>query len=87
VLNEFMAYCLQQGISASGKYFGESLANRMLEKSPWRRATLPPRDEESGGWPEIADSFKREATALSDYVSMRWGLAAGRVWRVRYDNF
>ncbi|MDR2444829.1 MAG: hypothetical protein LBD44_02675 [Spirochaetaceae bacterium] len=83
VLNEFMAHCLQQGVSASGKYFGESLANRIYEKSPWRRAVLPPRDEESGAWPGIAETFRREASALSDYVSMRWGLAAGRVWRVR----
>jgi hypothetical protein len=83
VLNEFMAYCLQQGVSASGKYFGESLANRMYESSPWRRATLPPRDEESGGWPGIAEAFKRETAALSDYAAKRWGLAAGRVWRVR----
>ncbi|MDR0684238.1 MAG: hypothetical protein LBF83_03830 [Spirochaetaceae bacterium] len=83
VVNEFMAHCLQQGVSASGKYFGETLANRMYEKSPWRRALLPPRDEDLGSWPGIAETFRREAAALSDYVSMRWGLAAGRVWRVR----
>jgi hypothetical protein len=83
VLNEFMAHCLQQGVSASGKYFGEDIANRLYEKSPWRRAVLPPRDEKSGNWPEIADSFRRETSALSDYVAKRWGLAAGRVWRVR----
>jgi hypothetical protein len=82
VLNEFMAHCLQQGVSASGKYFGESLANRLYEKSPWRRAVLPPRDEESGAWPGIGEVFTREALALSGYVSTRWGLAAGRVWRV-----
>jgi hypothetical protein len=83
VLNEFMAHCLQQGVSASGKYFGESIAGRLYEKSPWRRAALPLRDEEAGNWPELADSFKRETAAFSEYASMRWGLAAGRVWRVR----
>ncbi|MDR2803276.1 MAG: hypothetical protein LBB22_03175 [Treponema sp.] len=83
VLNEFMAHCLQQGVSASGKYFGENLANRMYEKSPWRRATMPPRDEAAGNWPGLAESFKRETIALSDYAMKRWGLAAGRVWRVR----
>jgi hypothetical protein len=78
-----MAHCLQQGVSASGRYFGESIANRMYEKSPWRRAMLPPRDEETGTWPGMAEVFRQETAALSDYVSMRWGLAAGRVWRVR----
>jgi hypothetical protein len=83
VVNEFMGHCLQQGVSASGKYFGEDVANRLYQRSPWRRAALPPRDEESGTWPGIAESFRREAAAFSDYVSMRWGLSAGRVWRVR----
>jgi hypothetical protein len=83
VLNEFMAHCLQQGVSASGRYFGENLANRMFEKSPWRRAAFPPKDEESGNWPGIAESFKRETAAFSEYAASRWGLAAGRVWRVR----
>ncbi|MDR0663884.1 MAG: hypothetical protein LBF80_07415 [Spirochaetaceae bacterium] len=83
VVNEFMGHCLQQGVSASGKYFGEDVANRLYEKSPWRRAALPPRDEESGTWPGIAESFKKEAAAFSEYVSTRWGLSAGRVWRVR----
>jgi hypothetical protein len=83
VLNEFMAHCLQQGVSASGRYFGETLAGRLYERSPWRRAVLPPKDEAAGNWPDIAESFRVEAAALSAYVRQRWGLAAGRVWRVR----
>jgi hypothetical protein len=83
VMNEFMAHCLQQGVSASGRYFGETLAGRLYERSPWRRAVLPPKDEAAGNWPAIAESFRAEAAALSAYVRQRWGLAAGRVWRVR----
>ncbi|MDR1257476.1 MAG: hypothetical protein LBJ86_06990 [Spirochaetaceae bacterium] len=83
VLNEFMAHCLQQGVSASGRYFGENLAGRLYERSPWRRAVLPPKDEAAGNWPAIAESFRAEAAALSGYAHDRWGLAAGRVWGVR----
>ncbi|MDR1363726.1 MAG: hypothetical protein LBJ35_06725 [Spirochaetaceae bacterium] len=83
VLNEFMAHCLQQGVAASGKYFGENLAGRLYEKSPWRRTALPPRDDDAGNWPAIAESFRAEAAAFSEYAAGRWGLAAGRVWRVR----
>jgi hypothetical protein len=83
VLNEFMAHCLQQGVSASGKYFGETLAVRLSERSPWRMAALPPRDENTGNWPIIAETFRAEAAAFSEYAAAHWGLAAGRVWRVR----
>jgi hypothetical protein len=83
VLNEFMAHCLQQGVSASGKYFGETIAVRLNEISPWRMAMLPPRDEDTGNWPVIAESFRAEAAAFSEYAASHWGLAAGRVWRVR----
>jgi hypothetical protein len=83
MVNEFMGHCLQQGVSDSGRYFGETLANRLYERSVWRRASMPPRDEASGAWPGLTESFRNEEAAFSNYVSARWGLAAGRVWRVR----
>jgi hypothetical protein len=81
VVNEFMAHVLQQGASGAAKYFGETLALR-IDASPWRRVVLPKKDEEAGNWPSLAESFKREAEAFSAYTRERWGLSAGRVWRV-----
>jgi hypothetical protein len=81
MINEFMAYCLQQPVSQAGKYFGEIVASR-LDASPWRRSVLPEKDEEAGNWPEIAAAFTAEAEAFSAYVNRRWGLAAGRVKRI-----
>jgi hypothetical protein len=84
VVNEFMAYCLQQPVSQAGPYFGENLPRR-LHASSWRRAVLPPAEESPGGglsWPALARVFIREAEAFSAYVSRRWGLAAGRVGSV-----
>ncbi|MDR3145899.1 MAG: hypothetical protein LBU21_06450 [Treponema sp.] len=78
IINEFMAYCLQQPVSEAGKYFGETLAGR-IDANSWRRSVLPPRDEGSGSWPSLARAFSREAEAFSAYVDSRWGLAAGRV--------
>ncbi|MDR0785713.1 MAG: hypothetical protein LBE74_07520 [Treponema sp.] len=81
VINEFQAHVLQQSASQAGWYFGGNLAAR-LEASPWRRAILPKKDEASATWPEIASAFQTEANAFSAYVNKRWGLDAGRVWRV-----
>jgi hypothetical protein len=81
LVNEFMAYCLQQPVSQAGRYFGENLP-RQIDASPWRRSVLRPPEESSTGersWPGLARSFIREAEAFSAYVSRRWGLAAGRV--------
>jgi hypothetical protein len=84
VVNEFMAYCLQQPASQAGPYFGGNLP-RQLFASSRRRSVLPPAEASPGGepsWPALAGAFIREAEAFSAYVSGRWGLAAGRVSQV-----
>jgi hypothetical protein len=81
VLNEFMAHVLQQPVSRAALYFGETLAGR-IDASPWRRAILPEKDETTGSWPELARAFQAEAEAFSAYAGSRWGLSAGRVWKV-----
>jgi hypothetical protein len=81
MVNEFMAYCLQQSVSAAGNYFGKTLAGRINDNS-WRRQVLPPRDAAAENWPELAAAFTAEAEAFSNYVSQRWGLAAGRVRKI-----
>jgi hypothetical protein len=78
MVNEFMAYILQQPVSQAGYYFGENLPG-VIDNSPWRRTVLPPKDAASGSWPALAEAFTREAEAFSAYVNRRWGLAAGRV--------
>ena len=85
MINELMAYCLQQPVSQAARYFGEVQAGR-LAGLPLRREALSPRDEATGTWPEIAAAFRSEAAAFSAYVERRWGLAAGRVLRVRALN-
>ena len=85
VINEFMAHVLQQPVSQIGWYFGEYQAGRMISVSPWRRTSLPEKEEISADgrpfWPEIAEIFTAEAEAFSRYVNQRWGFAAGRVWQ------
>ena len=87
VVNEFMAYVLQQPVSQISWYFGEFQPSRMIAASPWRKSSLPEKQELSSDgkpfWPELAAAFTAEAEAFSAYVNQRWGLAAGRVWRVR----
>jgi hypothetical protein len=80
MVNELMAHCLQQPASLASRYFGETLAARINESS-WRRTVLPPQND-AGVWPELAATFSAEAAAFSGYVNRRWGLAAGRSWRV-----
>ncbi|MDR0562288.1 MAG: hypothetical protein LBG73_06325 [Spirochaetaceae bacterium] len=80
VVNEFMAHVLQQSASQAGEYFGKTLASR-IDASSWRRTVLPPKDEATDSWPDLAKAFQAEASAFSDYVSRRWGLAAGRIWK------
>jgi hypothetical protein len=82
MINELMAYCLQQPVSQAARYFGVIQAGRLAEL-PRRQGALPPRDEATGTWPEIATAFHAEAAAFSAYVERRWGLAAGRVMQVR----
>jgi hypothetical protein len=90
MVNEFMAHLLQQGTSFAGKYFGEILPNRMINRSPHRRADLPKEEAVSQDgnpcWPEIAEAFTAEAEAFSRYVNERWGLAAGRVWKISVED-
>ncbi|QQO11426.1 hypothetical protein JFL75_16940 [Breznakiella homolactica] len=81
MMNELMAYCLQQPVSRAGQYFGKTIASR-LENDPRRSGALPEKDEESGTWPLLGDLFTREAEAFSGFVRSRYGLTAGRVWRV-----
>jgi hypothetical protein len=85
VINEFMAYCLQQPASRAARYFGDTIASR-LAASPRRRGALPPKDEEAGYWPGIARTFAAEAEAFSAYVSARWGFAAGRLAKIQAER-
>jgi hypothetical protein len=85
MINELMAYCLQQPVSQAPRYFGEIQASR-LDAIPFRRGALPPKDEATESWPEIANAFRAEAAAFSAYVNRRWGLAAGQIRRVRVRN-
>jgi len=86
VINEFMAHVLQLPVSQAAWYFGEFQPGRMISTSPWRRSSLPEKEELSAEgrpfWPELAAAFTAEGEAFSRYVNQRWGLAAGRVWRL-----
>ncbi|MCL2472980.1 MAG: hypothetical protein FWF26_04810 [Treponema sp.] len=85
VVNEFMAYVLQQPVAQASWYFGEYQPSRMIAASPWRKSSLPEKEEISSDgkpfWPELAEAFTAEGDAFSRYVNQRWALAAGRVWR------
>jgi hypothetical protein len=81
VVNEFMAYLLQQSVGAAVEYFGKTVPER-LESSSWRYTVLPEKDEARGVWPHLATSFEREARALSDYAAQRWQLSGGRTWLI-----
>jgi hypothetical protein len=80
MVNEFMAYCLQQSASLAGEYFGKTLASRL--ETSWRASALPLKDAVSGTWPELDRLFSAEAEAFSGYVKRRWGLEAGRIRRI-----
>jgi hypothetical protein len=85
VVNEFMAYCLQQSVSQAPHYFGEYLAGQIAD-NPLRRAVLPREEQTAGGgrwWPTLAGAFAREAEAFSDYAFRRWGFTAGQAGTVR----
>jgi hypothetical protein len=86
MINELMAHVLQEDESAAGAYFGEILPSRMISRSPWRESALPAESRlNSGGgryWPALEQAFRAEAEAFSAYVRRRWGLSAGRVWRL-----
>jgi hypothetical protein len=58
----------------------------MISRSPWREAALPPESRLNARgvryWPALERAFSAEAVAFSAYVNRRWGLSAGRVWRL-----
>jgi len=85
MVNEFMAYLLQEPVSQAAAYFGETLPGQMLAVSPWREDALPAESEATPDgarrWPALERIFADEARAFSDYAAHRWGLAAGRVWK------
>jgi hypothetical protein len=84
LVNEFMGHILQQAASEAGRYFGQTLPQRLVTNSAWRAAAhLPPKDERTNNWPVLAEAFTAEARAFSAYTNRRWGLTAGRVWGVR----
>ncbi len=78
MVNEFMAYCLQQSVSSALKYFGETLPSR-LANDPRRASALGPKDLSTGTWPDLAELFRAEVAAFHEYVKKRWGLRAGSV--------
>lgn len=69
--NEFMAYIMQQGVSAVQSYF-TGLAGRNAVKDHCPELGNYIRKTE-------AEDFKKAAEAFNDYAYERWGLAAGRV--------
>lgn len=85
MVNETMAYLLQQPVSAAPRYFGEVLAAR-LDGSPTTEYRLAPRQDGPVGWPAIGDTFRAAAARFDAYVAQRWGLSAGRIWRVYRDS-
>ena len=79
VEKEFSGHVLQQPVAQAGDYFGRLLPSR-LERSVNYRNELPQKNTTTNSWPTLASAFTAEADAFSDYVKLRWGLAAGRVW-------
>ena len=86
MINELMAHVLQQDEREAGVYFGETLPNSMIARSTWRENALPAESRVNARgvryWPGLERAFRAEAEAFSAYVRRRWGLSAGRVWRL-----
>jgi hypothetical protein len=70
IVNEFMAYVLQQSLAANSDFFGGNVLNAI--NSRIQVTSLP----------EILAAFQAEAVAFSTYVDQRWRLAAGRLRRL-----
>ncbi|MCX7656129.1 MAG: hypothetical protein N2Z76_06355 [Treponemataceae bacterium] len=79
--NEFMAYLLQQNVTAVSQYFGSVLPSR-LYLTGWGRSFLPPQNPKTKTWPDLARLFTVEAQAFNQFVQERYGLMAGKVWRL-----
>jgi hypothetical protein len=73
VLNEFMAYVLQQPVSSCGAYFSERIAQYIYINRYYPALAKYVRDTRAKGFTEAAGK-------LSAYLTREWGLAAGRVW-------
>ena len=67
VVNEFMAYVLQQSLTANSDFFGGNVLNAINNRI------------QVTSLPEILAAFQAEAVAFSAYVDQRWNLAAGRL--------
>ncbi|MDR2418216.1 MAG: LysM peptidoglycan-binding domain-containing protein [Treponema sp.] len=67
VVNEFMAYVLQQSLVTNSNFFGGAVLNAINNRI------------EVTSLPEILAAFQAEAVAFSTYVDQRWSLAAGRL--------
>ncbi len=72
VKNEFMAYLLQQPVSAVGKYFVNAASRQHSQEKAKTQADYIIQTN--------AEGFTSAATLLDEYVNDRWGLSAGRVW-------
>ncbi|MCL2093518.1 MAG: hypothetical protein FWH12_04905 [Treponema sp.] len=85
VVNEFMGHILQFPPANIPWYFGEHLPNQMAAPTAGLRSILPAREtrtlEGRPFWPDLAETFAREADAFSLYVTQRWNLQPGRPWR------
>ncbi|MCL2879582.1 MAG: hypothetical protein FWF29_04985, partial [Treponema sp.] len=81
MINEFMAYNLQQPASAFPRYFRQTLLPGSLYGKSLRKSGGT--DIDARLWPNLGPAFTREAQAFSDYVQSRWGLSGGRVWLVQ----
>lgn len=79
--NELMAYVLQQNVGAASHYFGSVLPSRLYQTG-WGRSFLPLQDRKTGTWPLLARLLTAEAQAFNRFVQERYGLTAGKVWRL-----
>jgi nucleoid-associated protein YgaU len=70
VVNEFMAYVLQQSLAANSDFFGGNVLNSINNRI------------QVTSLPEILTAFQAEAVAFSAYVGQRWGFAAGRLRQI-----
>jgi hypothetical protein len=78
MVNELMAYCLQQPLELAPRYFGETLPVR-LENDQRRKNALPPRGTGPLPYEILARDFSAAAAEFDAYVFKRWGTRAGRV--------
>jgi hypothetical protein len=74
VQNEFMAYLLQQPLGAAEAYFADQIANRIYINRYHPELAQYVRDTRARGLCEAA-------AKLSDFLTQKWNLEAGRVWK------